>query len=288
MNKLPQPQIDDAGALQRLSNNARVKSFPHLQAIAPQITAGYVQYRAALGDAHKIANIELPAEVKGYLKAHYASPPGDLSYITALRQDDEDRICPMCGSMHRGTLDHVLPKEVYTAFAVFSFNLVPACKCNINRGQRTVGIGPAERILHPYFDDCLGDRLIAARFEDLGRVPRVSLKIMMDRAHPQYGAVGFHVQEIVSKTAILKYLVHRWEHLCQKPERVIRALTEPPQSEDDLQRVLLKDLELTDEIHDGKNNWDSVFVCGLLDNDVMQWLFVRLTAPNRPAGGSLV
>jgi len=287
MNKLPQPDIDDRAALENLANNPRARSFPHLQAVVPGIIAGYEQYRAVQGNALEIINVALSAEIKGYLKGHYKSPPTNLAYITRLRNEAEQQVCPMCGSMHRGTLDHLLPKEAYTAFAVFSLNLIPACKCNTKRGEVTTGPAAGERILHPYFDDCLADRLVAARFDDLGRVPRVSLQLLVQTTHPLYPAIAFHVARIVSNTAILKYLSDRWGHLYQKPKRIIRALASVPESESRLREVLEEELELTDETHGGKNNWDSVFVRGLLDADVSPWLFDRLIDRGRILDGPL-
>lgn len=71
--------------------------------------------------------------------------------------------CPMCGSLHSGTLDHIFPQSDYPEFAVFSRNLVPACKCNSKRQNDLLGDGQGERILHPYYDVCLGERLLSAR-----------------------------------------------------------------------------------------------------------------------------
>ncbi|MCG5078680.1 hypothetical protein [Paraburkholderia tagetis] len=288
MNRLHPPEIDDNEALTKLANNKRVRSFPHLLAELAPIIAGYEQYRAVLGDAHQIANVPLSDEVRGYLKGHYSSPPADLSYIRNLRLDAEQRVCPMCGSMHRGTLDHLMPKEAYTAFAVFSLNLVPACKCNTLRGEVIVGPSAGQRILHPYFDECLSERLIAARFDDLGAIPRISIQLLTPLAHPQHRAIEFHVREIVSNTAILKHLSDRWTHLCDRPQRIVRALAEIPQSEQALREILEKERELTDETRGGKNNWDSVFVTGLLDADVLHWLYLQLSRPGRGPDAPLV
>lgn len=288
MNKLPRPDIDDTAALQLLANNRRAQSYPHLLGAAPNVIAGYEQYRVAEGNALRVAPVGLSAEVEGYLKSHYAHPPAALAHITALRQDAEQRVCPMCGSMHRGTLDHLLPKQDYAAFSVFSLNLIPACKCNSKRGRNVTGPAAGERVLHPYFDECLANRLVVARFEDLGLVPRVSLRTLVDAAHPDYTAIEFHVREIVLNSAILKYLTDKWVHLCQLPELAVRALSDIPESAEALRRLLERELELTDRTHSGRNNWNSVFVAGLLEADVLAWLFEHLTAPGRGADDPLL
>ncbi|KWO50060.1 hypothetical protein WT98_17165 [Burkholderia territorii] len=254
----------------------------------PDVIAGYEQYRVVEGNALRVAPVALSGEVEGYLKSHYAHPPVALAHITALRRDAEQRVCPMCGSMHRGTLDHLLPKQDYPAFSVFSLNLIPACKCNSKRGRNVRGAAAGERVLHPYFDECLASRLVVAQFEDLGLVPSVSLRILVDAAHPDYNAIQFHVREIVLNSAILKYLSDKWVHLCQLPELAVRALRVIPESAEVLRRLLEHELELTDRIHSGRNNWNSVFVAGLLDADVFAWLFEHLTAPGRGANDPLL
>jgi len=50
-------------------------------------------------------------------------------------------------------------KTDFPAFAIFGRNLVPACKCNSKRSTLLIGPNPGERILHPYYDDVLGERL---------------------------------------------------------------------------------------------------------------------------------
>ncbi|WP_322033226.1 hypothetical protein [Paraburkholderia sp. J76] len=288
MNKLTPPDIDDAAAFTALANNRRVDSFPRLQGSVPAITEGYIQYRAAGGNGFAVQAVQLDAEVGPLLRAHYRKPPGVLKYITDMRRESEHWVCPMCGSLHSGQLDHLLPKEDYAAFAVFSLNLVPACKCNTRRGRALLGNAPGERILHPYFDECLSERLIAARFDDLGLVPRVSLQLCVPQEHVQYEAIAFHKRRIVERTAILRYFADGWSNLCRRPRLAIRALAVVPASSEQLRTTLLEEVGLLDEEHGGKNNWNSAFVTGLLDPHVVDWLYARLAAPGRAADGPLV
>ncbi|MGC4008893.1 MAG: hypothetical protein QM805_07880 [Pseudomonas sp.] len=288
MNRIPRPTFDDHAAFQNLANNKNLGSFPHLQGVVAAIQQGYVQYESALGNAFNVAQVVVSPAVEDYLKAHYNSPPKDLKHITALREATEHLTCPMCGSFHRGTLDHLLPKGSYAAFAIFSLNLVPACKCNIKRQELLIGPSPNERILHPYFDDCLAERLIAAHFDDLGPIPKVQLRLCVNNTHPEYAAIAFHFNSIVERTAITGYLRDRWIDLCRKPSLIIRAFKENPESHEELQEVLTEELELLDDTHQSKNNWNSIFVAGLLDKNVSDWLFQQMYIPNRLPNGPLV
>jgi hypothetical protein len=288
MDKIPRPQVDDGLVLSNLANNRRAGSYPHLQASVGVIQQAYAQYEAVAGNAFTVAPVGITPVTESHLKAHYKSPPKDLRHITTLRLEGEHLICPMCGSSHRGTLDHLLPQDGYGAFAVFSLNLVPACKCNSKRQELLIGPNPGERILHPYFDDCLAERLVKAQFEDLGPVPKISLRLCVDNAHPEYAAIAFHVRSIVQRTAVTGFLSNRWAKLCRQPSLVVRELDVNPPTYDALQHILEKELHLLDDYHEGRNNWYSMFVAGLLDPVVSTWLLQQIHAPGRLADASLV
>lgn len=288
MNKIPIPTYDDAGAFSALAANHRVASHPRLQPLVATVQASYLQYAAVRGNPAYVLNPSIHVDLGNFLKGHYASPPGNLSHITELRASTEHLICPMCGSMHRGTLDHYLPKNSYSIFSVFSLNLVPACKCNSKRKETLAGPNPDERVLHPYFDDCLGERLIKAKFDDLGMVPQVTVVLTVPSTHPNYAAIDFHFREIVQKTAIRKYLADQWSNLCRKPSLAVRALERNINDPVELQHKLEEELGWLDEQYRGKNNWNSVFVSGLLDAPVMDWLLQRLSSPHRQPNAALV
>jgi len=288
MNKIPMPVHDDAGKFNALADNRRVGSYPKLQRFVAIVKASYLQYAAVKGNPVYVYNPAIRPVLGKLLKGHYASPPADLSYITDQRESTEHLVCPMCGSMHRGTLDHYLPKNTYPIFSVFSLNLVPACKCNSKRQETLTGPSLGERVLHPYFDNCLGDRLISAKFEALGKVPRVTVILTVSVAHPDYAAIMFHVRSIVQKTAIRKYLAGRWSALCRKPSLVVRALERNIQDPVELLQVLEKERAALDDLHEGKNNWNSVFLSGLMDPPVIAWLSQRLSIPGRQPDSALV
>lgn len=281
MNKLPLPNVNDLDALQRVADNRRLRSFPHLRPVVRDLHVGYTFYHLANGNAEIINPMALDGAVQEYLRGHYENPPAALSFISKIRSEDQHRICPMCGSQHRHTLDHILPKEDFPEFAIFSANLVPACKCNTDRGQIVKGELPGERILHPYFDECMSGRLISARYQDLGQIPRISLRVLLDPNHPDYAAVAFHVRTVIEKSPILGRIKDCWVDLCRLPKLKIRALEHIPKSPAHLRNIIEQELEMVDAENRGKNSWNSAFVAGLLDVDVTQWLFEKLTAPGR-------
>lgn len=287
MNKITLPACDDAAAFAALANNDKVASHPSLKPFVAAIQTGYTHYVNNGGNPFTVANVPLSANIADYLRKHYNSPNTDLAHITLMREETEHQPCPMCGSFHRGTLDHLLPKNTYPAFAIFSRNLVPACKCNSKRKEILKGPLPDQRILHPYFDDCLAERLVGADFTALGPIPRVGLKLQVSITHPDYAAIDFHFRSIVERTAIRNWLRDRWVKLCRKPSLVVRALRQNPAALADLKDILIEERNLLDESHSSKNNWESVFITGLLEDAVSTWLYDRMLEPGRLPDGPL-
>jgi hypothetical protein len=289
MNRLNPPDFfDDEAALDALALNSRLKCYPELDLHKTAIKAGYQQYVAANGNARIVNKVLLPATIQGHLKDLYASPPTAIGYINQIRAESDADCCPMCGSFHSGTLDHLLPKTDYAVFAIFGRNLVPACKCNSKRSARLVGPGPEERILHPYFDDILSERLFVARFDDLGRIPRITLRLLLDAHDPNFAAVRFHIANVVERTSILRYLRKSWTDLLRRPSLTAAELRNAPASIQKFRDILLSELDRQDDTHGSRNNWLSVFIAGLLDDHVLDWLFVAFHHPGWQADGPLI
>lgn len=270
MNKLDQPDFfDDYAALDALSKNKRVGSYPRLKRYVRRVKVAYDQYIAVKGDASAIAEVKIPKTTKAFLLGHYGSPPADIKYITEIRRRSDANTCPMCGSLHSGTLDHVLPKADHPAFTIFGLNLVPACKCNSLRSNALTGPNAGERILHPYFDEVLGERILSAHFEDLGPSPRISVKIVLDPASPHISAARFHYINVVKRTGIRNYLNTMWGKLMLRPNIISTDFRKNPSSRKNLIKILEAERERNDGLRGSKNNWDSVFLSGLLDPPVV-------------------
>lgn len=288
MNKIEPPTYDDSAALDLLSSNKLLSSYPRLNRHLPKLKAGYIQYVAANGDVTAVNSVNIPKVTAGFLRGHYGSPPKAIEYITAMRFDSDSNTCPMCGSLHSGTLDHLMDKDDHPAFSIFTQNLVPACKCNSKRLKPIVGPNAGERILHPYFDAVLAERIVAARFTDLGPAPHVETRIVLDAAHPHYAAAVFHHDSVVMRTAIHGYLAKRWAMLMRRPMLAVPELARDPADRLELMMSIRSERDRIDESRESKNNWDSVFLNGLLDDDVLNWLYGRFSRAARRPGGTLL
>jgi hypothetical protein len=70
--------------------------------------------------------------------------------------------CPLCGHRSVTTLDHYLPKTLYTLLCVTPANLVPACSdCNKAKSDSSFFVA-ADQPLHPYFDNVDQDEWLKA------------------------------------------------------------------------------------------------------------------------------
>lgn len=277
MNKISPPNCNDRVVLKNLADNTRVNSYPCLKNNLKQILRCYKKYNESKGNVLKVANLNVKSDVKNYLKSHYKNSNQNLKHISEIRAQFATESCPMCGSLFScWSLDHLLPQDQYGEFAIFSLNLVPACQCNILRGNKIIGNNPGERVLHPYFDECLAERLIIAKFENLEQIPNIRLSLCITATHPEFAAINFHLREIVEKTSILTYLNKQWNKLCLTPSSIIRELEDNPESVDQLKEILQNELKYSDKLHNGKNNWYSIFIAGLLDNTVLEWLLAKL------------
>ena len=282
MNRLDPPAYtNDAAALDLLATNNRLKCYPDLAAQVPSIKQAYGQYLQAHGNAHSIDNVALPENIQEQLESLYSSPSKELPHINRIREESDANCCPMCGSFHSGTLDHLLPKSPYSVFAIFGPNLVPACKCNSKRSNLLKGATPYERILHPYFDDVLSQRLILAHIEDLGPTPRISLRHIVDAGDPMAATVAFHIANVVERTSILRYMRKSWSDVLRRPSLAAAELRSTPQSHEALVDIISAELDRQDDTHGSRNNWRSVFLAGLLETPVVDWLFAAFHRPGR-------
>lgn len=280
MNKLPMPTVDDAQLLQDIAGNHRLCSYPHLEQYVATMTAAYVNYVQAQGVAAGINAVALPDVLVDALNTHFKKPPAALAFINVERQDKGHRNCPLCGSLHSGTVDHLIPRTPHPAFSIFSRNLVRACsKCNSSKNDAIAGELAGQRILHPYFDDCLEQRLVSAQFREHGPAPEISLQILLDPLDPIFPAVEYHVRRIVERTPVKQFLHDRWAEFLRKPTNLVPMLFSPFTTRDQLLTILNDQCVRADEVNQSLNNWESIFFSGLLEENTLVWLLSRLTAP---------
>lgn len=276
MKKLAPPSVDDDALAQTLSTNCRLSSFPDLRNNLPALIKQYSDYIQAQGNPWQIASLGFCSPLNEAIKRHYSVPPESLGFIKELRDTGSPDVCPMCGSFGTGTLDHFLPKSGYPELAIFSRNLVPACSCNTKRSTVVKGTISSEHVLHPYFENCLNQRLLTSLFEGNLDNPAVKIKICCDVTH-QRQAIEFHIEQIIKRNNIICWLEKKWANLRRRPKMVISTL---PQTgsiiRTDANTAVKELLEDKDEEFETPNNWLSIFLHGLINSPgAIDWLVVQ-------------
>ncbi len=278
MKFIPPPAATDVLNLRLLARNQNLNSFPLLAGSYRDILRSYCTYRNALGNA-KAAALAIPDQLKPLLRNHYKHPPMSLDqYLLDLRKRTSPDVCSMCGSAKSGELDHVLPINNFAEFSVFTLNLVPACDCNRKRSTNFVGPGNGERVLHPYFDQVLTQRLVRALIEPSAQNgyegPGISIFVMPQPGSANYEAVNFHVTKVLKRTDVLEHFVKTWPKFWSRPEDYFGQPTTLPEF-----RQAVRDALSRKDRHFGTpNNWDSMLFAGLEANlDASAALWQRMT-----------
>lgn len=213
----------------------------------------------------KLRSAILTEELKGELRGQYSSEPTLLSFIGNIRHFSSPDVCPMCGSLKPGTVDHVFPKRSYPEFSIFSRNLVPACDCNTKRGESLKGSRRNQRVLHPYFDKVLDRRIIRADIQESidGYVrPIIDLKISIRSTHRFYSVVKYHLENVLQRTDVIPYLDTFWLKILRNPDDNLR-LPAGLFTEADFDLAVSTQLGILDRRRSTPNNWDSMLFAGL-------------------------
>jgi hypothetical protein len=182
----------------------------------------------------------------------------------------------MCGSPKITSVDHILPKELYPEFSIYSKNLVPACDCNIKRKTTLMNRVNGVRVLHPYFDDCLSVRQLSCSISIYvhGSVPEIKIEYV-DPNHPLITSLQFHYENIVKKSGIIGWLESQWDSLMNLPESVIQTFPSMVMTDQEMNVHLQRALRLNDISYGTPNNWYSIFIHGVLNSQAIKPLLLQ-------------
>ncbi|MFT0181367.1 hypothetical protein ACMSIO_13010 [Pseudomonas benzopyrenica] len=139
-----------------------------------------------------------------------------------------------------------------------------------------------------YYDDIFGKRLFVPRFELPGKIPRITLRLLLDALDPNYTAVRFNMVNIVKRTSIMRYLKTSWMGVLRRPSLAAAELRNAPSTRQDLEDILTLELDRQDDTHGSRNNWRSVFIGALLEGAILDWLLAGFQRPNWQTDGPLL
>jgi 5-methylcytosine-specific restriction endonuclease McrA len=258
---------NDSALLDWLSTYTRASCYPALAAEIDTVKSQYIEYAKYFGNPWSVAPANITPDLKSQIILQYDSKNTRFGFIKKIRHELSTLTCPLCGSLSLGTVDHFLPKEIYPEFSFYSKNLTPACGCNSRKGVQHRGVNAAERFLHPYFDKVLSERLLISNFRGDFSSPLIDIA-PSNNGHKLIKTIEYHVKFIREKTNILNWLINDFANLVRSRNVILgNYLPLGALTKNDVKRGLVRKLRANDAEFDSKNNWKSVLIAGLLDND---------------------
>lgn len=274
MKKLNAPTVDDLSVLMKMKDNPKIASQPYIKNEYNTMREKYIHYNDNSGNPWVCSGNEITKNLKEKLEYHYERPYRDLNYIKKIRDEGSPDVCPFCGSSKTGTLDHYLPQADYPEWIIYSKNLVPACDCNSKRQNNVKGKKHNQRILHPYFDDCLKGRIVRAIFTGDFKKPNIDIIPIKEYGTPSE-TIEFHVNTIIKQTTIVQWMNAKWQSMKRNPQSVISAIPKTAGliTINELDCYLYETLERKDDEHGTMNNWYSMFISGIISSkSAKAWL----------------
>lgn len=244
---------EDLAAIQTYISKRR-DGWQEIHRVLPRVANAFARYSEGYIEP---SSLLLEASDRKLARAMYGLYDSKVSYLrfkNAPRKPGHVGCCPYCGIKGSMTVDHYLPRsrEAFPHFSVLSANLVPACgDC---QGHKLTYYAPAmervvlnrrpqvgatalhrpyrfrtseRRILHPYFDRFLAERVLIATIEmdARGVLSLVSIAPRLNLARSIRRSIEFHLDRL----KVLERAKGEVEHLHSailKGMKGVRTLTE--------------------------------------------------------------
>lgn len=275
MKKLQPYAVNDRQNLSDASANVKIKRHnqKELQNVLPSVLAAYDDYDTHNGNPHALKPLPALTVREQYaLKLLYTTEDGEYQYLKDLRTLGKTKSCPVCGSLAGATLDHYLAKKVYPEYAVYSWNLVPACfDCNTHHSVKFAGASPNERMIHPYFDTFVDQRLLSVEFSPPYRGAKLSL-VPINVKGAERATCLWHIENVINKTAAPERIAAMWADMV-RDQSSAEQIFGKHWFLCRLRARVKSNMLQTDVMNGGENNWQSALYHGIYsDKRVLQWL----------------
>lgn len=273
MKKIEKPLDSGSTSFNSATKDKRLRgTYPNLLKLGLRASRLARYYDDSRGDPNIIRSAGLFDREKRAILYIYDNPPASMSYIGDLRLSLAGETCPMCGGQNPGELDHYLTKQRYPEYACLSYNLVPACSCNRLRGEKLFDPITQARVLHPYYDECLGRPLIDLRFDPSATPPVFKIHYMIGEADPDFGNVKFHVDNIIRKTNFLTHISKRWGKLKAQPDAILPKHRDYRDNKNQFHEYLAE-LSEGKSVDEGANAWSTIFLRSISNRIISDWIF---------------
>ena len=267
MKKITALKIDNISLINEFSKRKTLSSHPLLLGKLNLIIKQYDIYEKSNGNLLKINHPEkIDKTLANALRSHYKNEIKGLEFISSIRNDLSPDVCPMCGGLGAAEVDHVAPKEQYPEYAFFSSNLVPACSCNNKKSEVFRDEKIQARILHPYFDKILHDRLAFLKYSGNIETPKIEIVPTLD--YTNNINVCFHINNIIKKSTLKTWKLKSWSNIFRNPSSFLSSLEDIKGeiSIEDIKNCISRRLGEFDRYYETPNNWFSMMLFGLNSN----------------------
>ncbi|WP_410721190.1 HNH endonuclease [Burkholderia sp. SIMBA_048] len=203
----------------------RGDGWQDIHRVLPRVAKAFAQYPKRYIEPGRLLLKASDRKLAQAMYGLYDSKASYLRYKNAPRKPGYVGCCPYCGIKGSMTVDHYLPRsrKEFPHFSIFSANLVPACgDCQghkltyyapttgrVVRNRRQVGATELlersyrfrtseRRILHPYFDRFLAERVLIAHIEmgARGAPSLVSIAPRLSLSRSTRRAIEFHLNRL--------------------------------------------------------------------------------------------
>ncbi|ELH7430887.1 hypothetical protein [Escherichia coli] len=241
----------------------------------------YKEYYSCKGAALSINGMFGLNDARESIKKLYKSKGKQLSFIKELRDKNTGKCCSMCGANLSTQIDHFLPQEFFLEYSILSANLIPICKCNQKKGKFTIGDNIDEILLHPRYEKKLSKRIITAKIRNHDGAIEIYLEFNPPKKISNAKGLAFHYEKIVDSDLLITTIRERFYEMKRAPSSVVYTLADRINSPQELRNILFSHLRSFDKRHQSQNNWESIFIHALLEKRTFNWIWRKISAPDR-------
>lgn len=119
-------------------------------------------------------------EKESYVSLYEKQTKSTKELLGKIRENFESEPCPYCGiGGIPNTIEHILPKEIYPQYSIFSKNLIPCCaECNSRKGSKVKNSENDEYHTYNFYEDEIPNQeYLKVHIEIISNVPKAIFEI---------------------------------------------------------------------------------------------------------------
>lgn len=264
--------VNDLGSLASIEKPH--DSYKHLKVVyenKEELEKSYINY-IFFAKNYRLLDIPRNSIIKNIGKEsfveHYDNPKSFSEFITDYRLKNRSNFCYMCGNLNAGTLDHLLPKDIYPEFSFFSKNLIPSCDCN---SKKKIDLSSA---LNPHFYKECDSELYFLDINIISLMPQIDFEfeIKVINTMPKMRIIlENHLKNHLLKYSdIINYMKNHISEILNNPLAAFSIYKQ-------INRIEVKErieilVNVTKFQSKSENRWDVILYKGFLKEDLIDFI----------------